>query len=78
MEISVVTAFVDDDRRCRDVLPGVIGDAGTAASFAGRWTERYRAAVFPTRGLLYALAELRDIRPVPGKLRTFEPRVGIW
>jgi hypothetical protein len=74
MELSVVTTLVDAIADAGIALPGVIGDAGTAASFAGRWTERHRAAVFPTRGLLlYALAELRDIGPVPGKLRIFEP-----
>jgi hypothetical protein len=74
MDLSVIAALVDAIADAGIFLPGVVGDAGTAASFAGRWTERYRAAAFPTRGLrLYALAELRDIRPVPGKLRTFEP-----
>jgi hypothetical protein len=39
METSVIEALVDAIVDAGDVLPGVIGDAATAASFARRWVE---------------------------------------
>lgn len=43
---AVVDAIVDQDVH----LPGVIGDAATAAAFAGHWTERTRSAANPVQG----------------------------
>jgi predicted GNAT family acetyltransferase len=48
----------------------VTGEAGTAASFAGRWTERYGCGAFPVQGLrLYELGELQGMGVVAGSLR---------
>jgi hypothetical protein len=58
MELTVVSALVDAIADAEIFLPGVIGDAGTAASFARRWTERHRAPVFPTRDRSRALVNL--------------------
>jgi ribosomal protein S18 acetylase RimI-like enzyme len=64
--IALVDAIVDGGV----VLPGVFGDVATAASFAGRWTERFKSAATPTHGSrLYELQELNAIGTVKGKHR---------
>lgn len=51
-------------------IPGVIGDAATAASFAGRWSELAGGQVTPEEGQrIYRLGNLRPVTGVPGKLR---------
>jgi predicted GNAT family acetyltransferase len=51
-------------------LPGVAGDASTAASFAGAWAERLRIPVTPVEGQrLYRLIALRPPDGVRGRLR---------
>jgi GNAT superfamily N-acetyltransferase len=51
-------------------LPGVIAEAGTAAAFAGRWSELVRDRVAPEEGQrIYRLGELRPAAGVPGGLR---------
>jgi hypothetical protein len=51
-------------------LPGVMGDAATAASFAGRWTERSKSAGIPFQGMrLHELKELQEVATVAGVLR---------
>jgi uncharacterized protein len=51
-------------------LPGIIGEAGAASRFAGRWTELRKAAALPTAGQrLYELKHLDLPRGVPGALR---------
>src|SRR5260370_30917961 len=73
MEPSVIEALVDAIADAGDVLPGVMGDAATAASFAGRWAEQCKSAAFPTQGLrLYELAELKPTGPFEGTLRKAE------
>lgn len=51
-------------------LPGINGDAGTAASFAGHWSERRKSAATPMMGMrLYELMELGETPRVEGRLR---------
>lgn len=51
-------------------VPGVNGEAGTAAAFAGQWAESRKAAARPIMGQrLYRLGELRPPENVPGRLR---------
>ena len=70
MEPSVVAALVDAIVMHGVSLPGVHGEAATAASFAGQWTERCKSAATPFQGLrLYELLELAETPGVQGKLR---------
>jgi predicted GNAT family acetyltransferase len=73
MEPDVIEALVDAIAEQGIALPGVNGDAATAASFAGRWTERCKVSALPAMGLrLYELRDLQSIRPVEGALRQVE------
>jgi hypothetical protein len=73
MEPSVIEALVNAIADAGDVFPGVIGDAATAASFAGRWAEQCKSAAFPTQGLrMYELAQLKPAGPFEGTLRKAE------
>jgi uncharacterized protein len=63
---AVVTAIAD----AGIVLPGVVGDAATASSFAGQWTERVKSGAVPFEGMrLYELAEIKELPAVEGRLR---------
>ncbi|MDP8998617.1 MAG: GNAT family N-acetyltransferase [Myxococcota bacterium] len=56
------------------VLPGVYGDAATAAAFAGQWAERHAVAVAPFQGTrLYRLFELQPSTTSAGSLRQAAP-----
>ena len=56
-------------------LPGVNGDAATAASFAGQWSERCKSAAVPFQGTrLYELLEPGEVPPTEGHLRQAGPR----
>jgi predicted GNAT family acetyltransferase len=56
---AIVGAAVD--------LPGVNGEAATAARFAGQWTERHGSAAFPVEGQrIYELARRPQVAPVGG------------
>jgi ribosomal protein S18 acetylase RimI-like enzyme len=64
-------------------LPGVVGEAGAASRFAGRWAERRRLPVDPVEGgRLYRLGDLAAPPPVPGALRRATPAdedlVALW
>ena len=73
-EPQVVDALVDRVADESPHLPGVMGDAATAARFAGQWAERRRVPVTPTEGQrLYRLATVRPPANVPGRLRAAEP-----
>jgi predicted GNAT family acetyltransferase len=51
-------------------LPGVSGEAATAATFAGQWSERTESAATPFQGnRLYELLEAAEDPNVEGKLR---------
>lgn len=55
----------------RPNLPGVFGQAATAARFAGCWAERLKIPVAPVEALrLYRLTTLRPPPAAPGSLRT--------
>lgn len=56
-------------------LPGVSGEAATAARFAGQWTEQRKTGATPVAGLrLYELMELNAIGSAEGNLRLAVPR----
>jgi len=70
MEAEVTTALVDTITDGGIMLPGVNGEVATAASFAGRWTERRRSGAVPVQAFrIYQLAGLNEIAPVAGQLR---------
>jgi uncharacterized protein len=57
-----VSAIVDAIAEAGVTLPGVNGDAATAASFAGQWSERSKSAAVPFQGTrLYELLELGEV-----------------
>jgi hypothetical protein len=63
----VVVAIVDAIAEARVTLPGVNGDAATAASFAGQWSERCKSAAVPFQGTrLYELLDLAEVPRVDG------------
>jgi hypothetical protein len=69
MASELVDAVVDAAAREAD-LPGIIGEVGTAARFAGRWTELTKGGARPTAGQrLYELQQLDMPTGVPGVLR---------
>jgi uncharacterized protein len=52
------------------VLPGVSGEAGAAARFAGQWTERTKSAAIPSQGQrIYEALTAEEPFGVPGELR---------
>jgi len=51
-------------------LPGVNGEAGTAAMFAGAWTETTKSSARPLQGQrIYEVREVVEPRGVPGRFR---------
>lgn len=73
MERDVTARLVDAIADSGFILPGVNGEVATAASFAGRWTERHKSGATPAQGFrIYELAELNGIAPVEGQLRRAE------
>ena len=74
MESRVVAAMVDAIAEAGVSLPGVNGDAATAASFSGQWTERCKSAATPIQGYrLYELLEVGEVPYIEGKLRQAVP-----
>jgi predicted GNAT family acetyltransferase len=74
MEPRAVLAMVDAIAEAGVTLPGVNGDAATAASFAGQWSERCKSAVKPFQGLrLYELLEVGEVPCTEGHLRQAGP-----
>src|SRR6478609_7612561 len=52
----------------------VLGEAGSAAAFAGHWTERHSTAVTSVEGgRLYELIDLKPVASAPGTLRLAAP-----
>jgi predicted GNAT family acetyltransferase len=75
MDRPVVAAMVDAIAESGVSLPGVNGEAATAASFAGHWTERHKSAATPFQGnLLYELMEVGKATDIEGNLRQALPR----
>ncbi len=74
MTPEVVAAVVDEISGAGIELPGVGGEAGTAARFAGRWTERRKTAAVPFQGQrIYEAPEVHDQAEVGGHLRKAGP-----
>lgn len=74
MEPRAVLAMVDAIAEAGVTLPGVNGDAATAASFAGQWSERCKSAAIPFQGTrLYELLELGEVPHTKGQLRQAGP-----
>src|SRR5262249_46336377 len=70
MDAGVVGALVDAIAAAGVALPGVNGEAGTAARFAGCWTERSRTGALPARGQrLYEVNTVGSWAPVAGRFR---------
>jgi uncharacterized protein len=70
MDAEVVEAMVDAIAAAGVALPGVNGEAGTAARFAGCWTERSRAGAAPARGQrVYEVETVGSWALVPGRFR---------
>src|SRR3954468_7746117 len=69
MPTGAVDALVDALAEAEPDLPGVAGDAATAARFAGRWAEGLKVPAEPGEG--QRLYELRSLHSpdVPGSLR---------
>jgi GNAT superfamily N-acetyltransferase len=74
MESRAVLAIVDAIAEVGVTLPGVNGDAATAASFAGQWGERSKSGATPFLGMrLYELLELGEVPRTEGQLRQAGP-----
>jgi GNAT superfamily N-acetyltransferase len=74
MEPRVVSAMVDAIAEAGVTLPGVNGDAATAAGFAGQWSERSKSAVTPFQGIrLYELLDVGEAPRMEGHLRQAGP-----
>ncbi len=70
MDRGHVTALAEAVALAAPGLPGINGEAGTTAAFAGHWAEIRRTPVTPDIGQrLYRLGELRVPDDVPGRAR---------
>ena len=75
MEPRAATAMADAIAEMGIALPGINGEAATAATFAGQWSERSRSAATPFQGnRLYELGEIEEVPEVEGKLRQAGPK----
>jgi GNAT superfamily N-acetyltransferase len=73
MDGETVIATVDAIAGGSVVLPGVGGDATTAARFAGAWTERTKSAARPRLGQrIYEVTRVVPPRTAPGAMRAAE------
>jgi predicted GNAT family acetyltransferase len=67
---EAVAALVDAIAESAVTLPGVIGEATTAARFAGQWTERRGSVAFPVEGQrIYELARAPQATAAGGRMR---------
>ena len=74
MERPVATAMADAIAEAGIDLPGINGEAATAARFAGQWSEHSKSAATPFQGnRLYELLEIGEVPEVEGKLRQADP-----
>ena len=75
MEPLVATAMANAIAEAGVALPGVNGEAATAARFAGQWSERTKSAATPFQGnRLYEFLETGEVPNVEGKLRQASPQ----
>jgi GNAT superfamily N-acetyltransferase len=73
MSRDAVAAMVDGISEAGVALPGVSGEAGTAARFAGQWTERHKSAAVPIEGQrIYEIREVQETPAVAGRMRRAE------
>ena len=74
MVLEVVLPVVDAISDTGVKLPGVVGDATTAAYFAGQWAERQKSAVVPFMGQrLYEVDKVEQPTEVKGYFRKAVP-----
>ena len=74
MEPPVTTAMADAIAEAGVALPGINGEAATAALFAGQWSERSKSAATPFQGnRLYEFLESGQAPKIEGKLRQAGP-----
>lgn len=70
MEPRVATAMADTIAQAGIALPGIHGEAVTAAIFAGQWSERNKCAAIPFQGnRLYEHLWAGEVPNVEGNLR---------
>jgi len=70
MRADAVAGLVEAIVDAGVILPGVNGEAATAARFAGQWTERRGSAAFPVEGLrIYELARAPQATAAGGRMR---------
>lgn len=70
MEPPAATAMADAIAEVGIALPGVNGEAATAATFAGQWSERTKSAATPFQGnRLYEFLESGESPNIDGELR---------
>ena len=70
MEPNIVHSVVNAISEAKVKLPGVGGDAATAAHFAGQWAERQKSAVVPFMGQrIYEVDKVKVPIGVEGHLR---------
>ena len=75
MEPPVATAMADAIAEAGVALPGINGEAATAAMFAGQWSERSKSAATPFQGnRLYELLEIGEVSDIEGTLRQAGPK----
>jgi GNAT superfamily N-acetyltransferase len=74
MESPVATAMADAIAEAGVALPGINGEAATAALFAGQWSERSKSAATPFQGnRLYEFLESGQVPEFEGKLQQAGP-----
>ena len=74
MEPRVVIAMANAIAEAGVALPGANGEAATAATFAGQWSERTKSAAIPFQGnRLYEFLETGEVPNAEGKLRQAAP-----
>ncbi len=74
MEPPIATAMVDTIVDAGISLPGINGEAATAAIFSGQWSERSKSAATPFQGnRLYELLRVSAVPNVEGTLRPAGP-----
>jgi hypothetical protein len=75
MEPTVAMAMADAIAGTHVALPGINGEAATAAIFAGQWSERSKSAATPFQGnRLYELLRIAEPPDIEGKLRHAAPK----
>jgi predicted GNAT family acetyltransferase len=75
MDPPAAAAMADAIAAAGITLPGINGEAATAARFAGQWSERTKSAATPFQGnRLYELLEIGEVPGVEGELRQAGPK----